>query len=76
MQPQSQGLQTSFSFHFAVVESTYPESRVGGGRVGAKSAFPGHVDGDPQRGIPGTWGRPAAPEPEALSGASASAPAP
>lgn len=34
----------SFPFHFALVQSAYPEFCVGGGQVGANSVFRSHVD--------------------------------
>lgn len=57
MRLRRQWPQTSFTFHLALVQSTYPEFRVGGGRVGANSVVLSQVDRDPQCGITETWGR-------------------
>lgn len=51
MQLRRQWPQTSFTFHLALVQSTYPEFRVGGGRVGTNSVVLSQVDRDPQCGI-------------------------
>lgn len=59
MRLRRQWPQTSFTFHLALVQSMYPEFRVGGGRVGANSVVLSQVDRDSQCGITESWGRPA-----------------